>query len=36
MSTSENQRVEELYELGPLRVDLERETLLKEGVAVPR
>src|ERR1700742_4603586 len=35
MTTSENQRVEELYEFGPFRVDPARETLLKEGVSVP-
>jgi DNA-binding winged helix-turn-helix (wHTH) protein len=35
MTTSENQRVEELYQFGPFRVDPARETLLKEGVAVP-
>jgi eukaryotic-like serine/threonine-protein kinase len=35
MTTSENQRIEELYQFGPFRVDPARETLLKEGVAVP-
>src|ERR1700742_2801869 len=35
MTTSENQRVEELYQFGPFRVDPARETLLKAGVAVP-
>src|ERR1700753_4038754 len=35
MTTSENQRTEELYEFGPFRVDPARETLLKEGVSVP-
>src|SRR6201996_2597348 len=35
MTTSENQRIEELYEFGPFRVDPARETLLKEGVSVP-
>src|SRR6201996_1576133 len=35
MTTSENQRVEELYEFGPFRVDPAREMLLKEGVTVP-
>src|SRR5882757_1095109 len=35
MTTSENQRIEELYEFGPFRIDPARETLLKEGVAVP-
>src|ERR1700753_1625094 len=35
MTTSESQRVEELYQFGPFRVDPARETLLKEGVAVP-
>jgi eukaryotic-like serine/threonine-protein kinase len=35
MTTSENQRVEELYEFGPFRVDPARETLLKAGVSVP-
>jgi DNA-binding response OmpR family regulator len=35
MTISENQRIEELYEFGPFRVDSARETLLKEGVAVP-
>ena len=34
MTTSENQRAEELYEFGPFRVDPARETLLKAGVAV--
>jgi DNA-binding winged helix-turn-helix (wHTH) protein len=35
MTISENQRIEELYQFGPFRVDPGRETLLKEGVAVP-
>jgi eukaryotic-like serine/threonine-protein kinase len=35
MTISENQRIEELYEFGPFRVDPARETLLKEGVSVP-
>jgi eukaryotic-like serine/threonine-protein kinase len=35
MTTSENQRIEELYQFGPFRIDPARETLLKEGVAVP-
>ena len=35
MAISENQRIEELYEFGPFRVDPARETLLKAGVAVP-
>jgi eukaryotic-like serine/threonine-protein kinase len=35
MTTSENQSMEQLYEFGPFRVDPARETLLKEGVAVP-
>jgi eukaryotic-like serine/threonine-protein kinase len=35
MTISENQRAEELYEFGPFRIDPARETLLKEGVAVP-
>jgi eukaryotic-like serine/threonine-protein kinase len=35
MTTSENQRIKELYEFGPFRVDPARETLLKEGVSVP-
>jgi DNA-binding winged helix-turn-helix (wHTH) protein len=35
MTTSENQRADELYEFGPFRVDPARETLLKAGVAVP-
>jgi DNA-binding winged helix-turn-helix (wHTH) protein/Tfp pilus assembly protein PilF len=35
MTTSENQRIEELYEFGPFRIDPARETLLKEGVSVP-
>jgi len=34
MSASENQRVKELYEFGPFRVDPERETLLRAGEAV--
>jgi eukaryotic-like serine/threonine-protein kinase len=34
MATTENQKVEELYQFGPFRVDPARETLLKEGVAV--
>jgi DNA-binding winged helix-turn-helix (wHTH) protein/tetratricopeptide (TPR) repeat protein len=35
MTTSDNQRLEELYQFGPFRIDPARETLLKEGVAVP-
>jgi DNA-binding winged helix-turn-helix (wHTH) protein/tetratricopeptide (TPR) repeat protein len=35
MSTSENQSIEQLYQFGPFKVDPARETLLKEGVAVP-
>jgi DNA-binding winged helix-turn-helix (wHTH) protein/tetratricopeptide (TPR) repeat protein len=35
MTSSENQRIEELYEFGPFRVDPARETLLKAGVSVP-
>ncbi|HET6218962.1 MAG TPA: winged helix-turn-helix domain-containing protein [Acidobacteriaceae bacterium] len=35
MTTGENRRIDELYEFGPFRVDPARETLLKEGVAVP-
>jgi eukaryotic-like serine/threonine-protein kinase len=35
MTISENQRIEDLYEFGPFRVDPARETLLKEGVSVP-
>ena len=35
MTTSENHRTEQLYEFGPFRVNPARETLLKEGVAVP-
>src|SRR3984893_1641777 len=35
MTTRENQRIEDLYEFGPFRVDPARETLLKEGVSVP-
>jgi eukaryotic-like serine/threonine-protein kinase len=35
MTTSTNERPDELYEFGPFRVDPARETLLKEGVAVP-
>ena len=35
MTTSENLNIEELYQFGPFRVDPSRETLLKEGVAVP-
>ncbi len=35
MSTSDNRKLEELYEFGPFRVDPARETLLKEGVSVP-
>src|ERR1700749_1243707 len=35
MTKGDNSRFEELYEFGPFRVDPARETLLKEGVAVP-
>jgi DNA-binding winged helix-turn-helix (wHTH) protein len=35
MSASESQRVKELYEFGPFRVDPERETLLRAGEPVP-
>ncbi len=35
MASSENQKLPELYEFGPFRVDPARETLLKAGVAVP-
>ena len=35
MSTRENQSIEPLYQFGPFKVDPARETLLKEGVAVP-
>jgi eukaryotic-like serine/threonine-protein kinase len=35
MASSENEKLPELYEFGPFRVDPARETLLKAGVAVP-
>ena len=35
MSTSESQRVKELYEFGPFRVDPDKETLLRAGEPVP-
>jgi hypothetical protein len=35
MTTSESQRVNELYEFGPFRVDAARETLLRAGEPVP-
>jgi eukaryotic-like serine/threonine-protein kinase len=35
MASSDNQKLPELYEFGPFRVDPARETLLKAGVAVP-
>src|SRR6201994_3117052 len=35
MSTEGQQRFEELYEFGPFRMDVGRETLLKAGVPVP-
>jgi eukaryotic-like serine/threonine-protein kinase len=35
MAFSENEKLPELYEFGPFRVDPARETLLKAGVAVP-
>src|SRR5271157_2921374 len=35
MSTSENQRVKELYAFGPFRVDPDKETLLRAGEPVP-
>ena len=35
MASSENQKLQELYEFGPFRVDPARETLLKAGMAVP-
>src|ERR1700753_795567 len=35
MTTSESQRVNELYEFGPFRVDAAKETLLRAGEPVP-
>jgi DNA-binding winged helix-turn-helix (wHTH) protein/Tfp pilus assembly protein PilF len=35
MASSENEKLPELYEFGPFRVDPARETLLKAGVTVP-
>lgn len=35
MSASESQRLKELYEFGPFRVDPEKETLLRSGQPVP-
>lgn len=35
MSASEGQRVRELYEFGPFRVDTEKEILLRAGDPIP-